>query len=109
MAAFPSLTLSRGGSFRHDKRIETVYGDDGTTVQFDVGDHWITIDAQFNNLSSSDFTTLSNFLSANRFNVVTWTIDGIGYSGYLMGDWRETINDENSAYTVEFMYLAQET
>jgi len=108
MAAFPSLTLSRSGGMQHDKRIQTVTGDDGTSVQLDYGDHWVTVSARFNNLSSTDFSTLSTFLSANRFNVITWTIDSIDYSGYLIGDWRETIVDESNAYTVEFVYLAEE-
>lgn len=107
MAAFPSTLIpDRASTFSHDKRVETITGYDGTTAQYSAGDHWVTIRAVFRALSSSERSTLKTFLNTNRYNVITWTIDGISYSGYFVGGQTETTSGDR--YNLEFTYLAEE-
>lgn len=106
MAAFPSYDLARTAAFSHDKRVETITGFDGTSSQFSVGDHWVSIRCRFNALTASERSTLKTFLNTNRYNVITWTIDGIDYSGYFVGGQTETRSQR--LYNIEFTYLAEE-
>jgi len=70
------------------------------------GGTYSTWGCKFKNISSADKDTLVTFLRANRATIdITWTIDGIGYSGSFTGGYRlESKSD--SVHTVTFTYYA---
>ena len=67
---------------------------------------WVSIRCSFAYLTQADRDTLRAFLIANRAGVITWTIDGVDYSGYFDGG--HTESKAGNRYNVSFVYRAKE-
>lgn len=106
MAAFPSgYNLDRSSAFTFDEGVETdVFA--GAATQRVIGGSYVTIDCKYQHLTSAERSTLRTFLTgAARYETVTMTIDGINYSGVLLGGFTETMT--GNRYTISFNYRAE--
>lgn len=106
--AFPTgHNLERSTTFTRDSNIQADILADGETRLRDLGpDTFVTIACKFLYLSLADKNTLKNFLITNRTETITWTIDGIDYSGVFVGDHTETM--KGPRYSLSFQYRAKE-
>jgi len=66
----------------------------------------IVLRCSFKLLTSTDRGTLRTFLKTNRAETITWTIDGVDYSGFFDGGYTE--NKKGNRYNVSFVYRAVE-
>ena len=106
--AFPS-----GYFVEHATRLEIDLGVepgrlyDGTPLSQQRSDvEWHTFDVGIGALDLSDYNTLRNFIRDNKFEPeVTWTIDGIDYSGEIQGPVR--LSFQGAKYRIAFRYKAK--
>lgn len=72
-----------------------------------TADSWALIPCRFPVLTSSEKDTLVTFLTTNKLNDITWTIDGIDFSGKLWRGRYESQRVGASYYSVFFEYRAK--
>jgi len=108
MAAFPAgYDLERSSQFSFDANTAVDVMSDGSTRVRSMGaTQYVTIRCEFRYLTLTEKNTLTAFLLTNKATVITWTIDGTDYSGYVMGRHTETMS--GNRYTVRFTYRAEE-
>lgn len=108
--AFPTSIgnkLARSSVISQDTYTLLDVMDDGEQHVRVIGDAPRTaVRCTFKYLSGADFATLRTFYNANRAETVTWTIDGVDYSGNFSGGWRHS--KEGKTYNVAFNYRAVE-
>ena len=104
--AFPSgFNLERDSQFSYSTNTVTDFLADGTPRTRVVGtQQYVTIVCNFRSLSATDKDTLTAFLSTNRANTITWTIDGADYSGVFVGGYALTMT--GPLFNVTFNYYA---
>lgn len=105
--AFPSgFNLERSSSFRHSPTDEVDFMSDGSPRSRTVTSRsWVTIACQFQYLSATDKTTLESFILANSANTITWTIDGVDYSGRIVGGHTKSMT--GPLFNIAFNYYAE--
>lgn len=105
--AFPALTLDRESSFQHENlaKVDTLT-DGSARVRVLSTTQYVTIRCVFKYLDSTDKATLETFLKENRGNTITWTIDGVDYSGVLVGGHSVTMT--GPLFNISFTYYASE-
>lgn len=110
MAAFPTSIgdqLERSSTLSHSNYVALDIMDDGEASTRVLGDDvWVSIRCSFAYLTQADRDTLRAFLVTNRAGVITWTIDGVDYSGYFDGG--HTESKAGNRYNVSFVYRAKE-
>lgn len=81
---------------------------DGTPLsQQRSNTEWHSFDCAIGALTKAEYQTIYNFIRDNKMTPdVTWTIDGIDYSGQLRGPVRRSF--QGSRYRIAFRYYAQE-
>lgn len=108
--AFPTSIgnkLARSSAFSQETYSRLDIMDDGTQHPMILGDSVrSTLRCTFKNLSATDFSTLRTFYNTNRAETVTWTIDGVDYSGNFSGGWRHS--KEGNTFNASFNYRAVE-
>lgn len=108
--AFPAALagqLERSSPFENDNNVKTDMLDDGEPRQRVLGtDVYDDIRCHFKSLPAADYATLRTFLITNRTEEVTWTIDGVNYSGRLKGRIRKHM--VGPLFNVSFTYYAKE-
>lgn len=106
--AFPSALanyLERDSVFSHNNNVKTDIMSDGTVrVREMASGQYVSIECNFKHLFSTDKDTLETFLKTNRANTITWTIDGVAYTGNLVGGHKLTMT--GSLYNISFTYYA---
>jgi hypothetical protein len=70
-------------------------------------DDWALIACRFPVLTETEKNTLVSFLTTNKLNTITWTIDGIDFEGSLWRGRYETQRVGASYYSVVFEYRAR--
>ena len=108
MAAFPTgYNLARESRFSVSEGVENDIIS-GSMTQRVVGSTYVSIQCEYNYLTSSERATLRAFLNGDaRFDTaVTMTVDGINYSGIIVGGFRERMDGDR--YSISFEYRAQE-
>lgn len=105
--AFPSgYNLSRSSQFRFHSATAVDIMSDGTPRQRTLRDSaYVTVSCLFEYLTATERAILLIFILVNSGNTITWTIDGISYSGVIVSDYSETM--AGPLYNVSFEYYAQ--
>ena len=105
--AFPSgYNLSRSSTFKHHPSTAVDIMSDGTPRQRTLtAGYFVTVSCVFEYLTAIEKFVLVVFLILNAGNTITWTIDGLNYSGVIVGGHSETM--VGPLYTVTFDYYAQ--
>ena len=105
---FPSgYYPERSYTIERDNNVIVDYLDSGAPRQRVISvSQFVTINIEFKYLSLTQKNTLKDWLSTNKGAVVTWTIDGINYSGYIIGSHSEVML--SNTYNVRITYRAQE-
>ena len=105
--AFPTgYNLSRASQFRFHSSTAVDFMSDGTPRQRTLRSNaYVTVSCLFEYLTSTERGLLLIFILLNAGNTITWTIDGINYSGVIVGDYSETMT--GPLYSVAFEYYAQ--
>ena len=105
--AFPSgYNLSRSSTFRHSAAAAVDIMSDGTprSRTLTTG-RFVTVSCLFEYLTADETTYLVSWLTTNEGNTVTWTIDGVNYSGMIIGGQQRTMT--GPLFSVSFEYYAQ--
>jgi len=105
--AFPSgFNLERSTAFQNQSNVVVDIMSDGTPRQRTLGTvPYTRIGCQFDYLSDTDKNTLVSFLEDNAANTITWTIDGIDYSGVFMPGYNLSMT--GPLYNLSFDYYAR--
>jgi len=104
--AFPSgFNLERESTFSNNSNVVVDFMSDGTPRQRTLGTTpYTTIACKFDYLAAADKETLVTFLDTNAANTITWTIDGIDYSGVFLPGYNVSMT--GPLYNVSFSYYA---
>jgi hypothetical protein len=105
--AFPSgYNLSRSSTFRHHPAAAVDVMSDGTPrARTLTTGRFVTVSCLFEYLTLTEMQILLLFLLVNEGNTVTWTIDGISYSGMVTNGQQRTMT--GPLFSVTFEYYAQ--
>ena len=105
--AFPAgFNLDRDSTFDNSSNVAVDIMSDGTPRQRVLGTvPYVTIRCKFAYLFATDKATLVSFLDDNAANTITWTIDGVNYSGVFMPGY--TVTMTGPLYNVSFEYYAR--
>ncbi len=105
--AFPSgYNLSRSSTFKFHSAAAVDIMSDGTPRTRTLrSSAFVTVSCLFEYLTAAERGYLLLFVLINAGNTITWTIDGINYSGVIVGDFSETMT--GPLYSVSFEYYAQ--
>ena len=105
--AFPAgYNLERDSTFENVSNVVVDIMSDGTPRQRVTGTSPYTrISCKFDYLSAANKATLTDFLEDNAANTITWTIDGINYSGVFMPG--HNVSMTGPLYNVTFTYYAK--
>jgi hypothetical protein len=104
--AFPAgYNLERDSTFENVSNVTVDIMSDGTPRQRTTSaTPYTSIACKFAYLTATDKQTLVTFLTTNAANTITWTIDGVNYSGVFMGNMSITMT--GPLYNVTFTYYA---
>jgi len=83
----------------------TVMDDNTPRLQQVATSDWVTIGCQFTMLTLAEKNTLVAFIQANAMNTITWTIDGVNYSGVFKKGHRESMSGPR--YNISLDYYAK--
>jgi hypothetical protein len=105
-AAFPDgYNLDRSTTFRNNNAVQTDIMSDGTPRQRVLGaTQYKTIACKITYLTLADKDVLVTFLEDNASNTITWTIDGIDYSGVFIDSYNLSMT--GPLFNVDFTYYA---
>lgn len=104
--AFPSgYNLERETDFDHNTNTKTdIISGGGVRVRIIAETQYESIGCIMKLLTLTQKNVLVAFLKDNRANTVTWTIDGIDYTGNFVGGFKVTMT--GPLYNVSFTYYA---
>ena len=104
--AFPAgFNLDRSTTFQSGKNTVVDISSDGTPLLRTLNiTPYTSINCRFTYLSLASRNTLVTFITDNESNTITWTIDGINYSGVILPGY--SISMTGPLYNVEFTYYA---
>lgn len=106
VAFIGGYNLSRSTTFRHTPRAAVDIMNDGTPQQRLMStEAFLTISCLFEYLTATEKLILEIFLLTNAANTITWTIDGVNYSGVFLGGHSVTMT--GPLFNVSFDYYAQ--
>ena len=105
---FPSgFNLERSSQFARDLNIDSDIMDDGETrLRVKGAKMFTTIRCVFRYITQTDRDTLVTFLETNRAETITWTIDSVDYSGFIISDVGESMT--GVLFNIAFTYRAEE-
>lgn len=104
--AFPTgFYLDRSTTFRHHPTESIDMMSDGAPRSRTLTtSRYVTISCEFSFLTADEKATLESFLLSNQANTITWTIDGVDYSGRFVGGHSVTMT--GPLFSVSFTYYA---
>lgn len=105
--AFPAgYNLSRSSTFNHRPAAAVDIMSDGTPrARTLTASAFLTISCLFEYLTAAESAALVSFLLTNEGNTITWTVDGINYSGMVTGGQQRTMT--GPLFSISFDYYAQ--
>jgi len=104
---FPTgYNLTRDSSFRNASTEQFDVMSDGAPRSRTVtSKRYVTINCRFNALYRAEKDTLEAFIYANSANTITWTIDGINYSGRIVSDHQTSMT--GILFNISFDFYAE--
>jgi hypothetical protein len=106
VAFISGYNLSRSSTFSHKPSTAVDIMSDGTPrTRTMTPEDFVTVSCLFEYLTSTESSTLRTWLLTNAANTITWTIDGINYSGVIVGGHSATMT--GPLFSISFDYYAQ--